>query len=63
MTQDEIEKLFPDHNLINMGAFKCDPLMPEAMYLAIPKKQLTAKELEEKQKRIEKLFSCGLDKA
>jgi len=59
----EIEKLFPDHNLINMGAFKCDPLMPEAMYFAIPKKQLTAKELEEKNKRIEKLFSCELDKA
>lgn len=59
----EIEKLFPDYNLINMGAFKCDPLMSEAMYLAIPKKQLTAKELEEKHKRIEKLFSCGLEKS
>jgi Mg-chelatase subunit ChlI len=59
----EIEKLFPDHNLINMGAFKCDPLMPEAMYLAVPKKQLTAEELEQKHKRIEKLFSYGLDKA
>ncbi len=59
----EIEKLFPDHNLINIGAFKCDQLMPEAMYLAIPKKQLTSEELEEKQKRIENLFSCGLDKA
>ncbi len=59
----EIEKLFPDHNLINIGAFKCDPLTPEAMYLAIPKKKLTHEELEEKQKRIEKLFSCGLDES
>jgi Mg-chelatase subunit ChlI len=59
----EIEKLFPDHNLINIGAFKCDPLMPKTMYFAVPKKQLTAEELEEKQKRIEKLFSCGLDES
>ena len=58
----DIKELFPDHNLINIGAFKCDPLMPEVMYLAIPKKKLTLEEFEEKQKRIEKLFSCGLDK-
>lgn len=61
MTKD-IDKLFPDHKLIHMGSFRCDPFPNEGMYLAIPKKRLTEEEFKAKQERIEKLFSCGLDK-
>lgn len=60
MTKD-IGGLFPDHNLIPMGAFRCDCFFNEEMYLAIPKKRLTEEEFKAKQERIEKLFSCGLD--
>ena len=60
MTKD-IDGLFPDHNLIPMGAFRCDYFSNEEMYLAMPKKRLTEEEFKAKQERIEKLFSCGLD--
>ena len=53
----KLDKLFPDHNLIHMGSFKCDPFPNKGMYLAIPKKRLTDEEFKAKQERIEKLFS------
>lgn len=48
MTLDEVQKLMPECKII--------PFV-DGMYLALPKKQLTQQELEERKKRIEELFS------
>lgn len=48
MTLDEVQELMPERKIV--------PFV-DGMYLALPKKQLTQQEMEERNKRIEELFS------
>jgi hypothetical protein len=53
MTLDEVQKLMPERKIV--------PFV-DGMYLALPKKQLTQQEQEERNKRIEELFSIRSNK-